>query len=702
MRIAIFLALGLLLAGINVWYVLALKSAFFERANSIGPLQIIGRENKDGILGLAMAHELQARLSLLQSELAEGNQPTSGERSNATFLPLGIPLRQTDVPDRIFAPLDIKLNLAGVEVSGILPRLHRLLTAPQVLDFVVEFQEHEAIVVGNLDLLGGRPLYVRTKPSADEIITAIAYAIYQRKLAKEIDHVAALELDEFRELINHLLQVARLNRKLSQQTATVEDYRALLPSLQEIARKTPHWRDIVHLTAEVAENADDSEAAITLYRRELTLLKENDPLRTNVSDRIARLEQTLRVAMMEPPVPVHDSNTVLKRMRESPWGKSALAVLGIEPHPAVELASSPTIAILGNPPSPGLLPDHQVTYLRSTARGPDFETRYMDDLVRLILLVAPSARFTFTSLRSSSHGGYLEPEIIDALTALLVSSPDILLVTYGPLWGTRLEQIFRQAAEGGALVVVAAEVADPRFAQLPFKVMPKTITVAGLTSDNQPVTPLPPVFQRQEVFGMLGWELPTLSVEGRIEPKTGNSYAAALAAGALWRLKQAAPSFTAGEITHVLRSSSRTVGDGLLAIDIRAAIREVRDRVQGQTIRLQQDVNRAIPDNDPKGISSVQHVAEHGVIKIIRVTVDITHTYTGDLVVGLVSPTGTRLVLHDRVGGSHDDIRKTYSLELAALIGAQIHGDWTLEVRDVSAMDTGVFNYWILEIGYVE
>jgi subtilisin-like proprotein convertase family protein len=70
--------------------------------------------------------------------------------------------------------------------------------------------------------------------------------------------------------------------------------------------------------------------------------------------------------------------------------------------------------------------------------------------------------------------------------------------------------------------------------------------------------------------------------------------------------------------------------------------------------------------------------------------------------VGLVSPTGTRLVLHDRVGGSHDDIRKTYSLELAALIGAQINGDWTLEVRDVSAMDTGVLNYWILEIGYVE
>lgn len=93
-----------------------------------------------------------------------------------------------------------------------------------------------------------------------------------------------------------------------------------------------------------------------------------------------------------------------------------------------------------------------------------------------------------------------------------------------------------------------------------------------------------------------------------------------------------------------------------------------------------------IPDDEPAGITSVVTVPDALNVGRIRVTVDITHTYRGDLVVELEHG-GQRVTLHDQDGGSAEDLN--LSVELADFEGGSGAGDWILHVSDRAAQDTG-------------
>jgi carboxypeptidase D len=114
------------------------------------------------------------------------------------------------------------------------------------------------------------------------------------------------------------------------------------------------------------------------------------------------------------------------------------------------------------------------------------------------------------------------------------------------------------------------------------------------------------------------------------------------------------------------------------------------------------DVPKAINDNTM--ISSRIDLAGLGPITGIQVSVDITHTYIGDLLIRLVSPSGTGLVLHNQQGGSADDIVGTYGVDLtpyqplSTLHGEIPAGSWYLEVTDKANGDTGSLNAWSLDV----
>lgn len=103
-----------------------------------------------------------------------------------------------------------------------------------------------------------------------------------------------------------------------------------------------------------------------------------------------------------------------------------------------------------------------------------------------------------------------------------------------------------------------------------------------------------------------------------------------------------------------------------------------------------------IPDNDPVGASSVTNVPDEITIFGSDTLVDISHTYIGDLVVTLTSPWGTTATLHNKSGGSADDINQTFSSD--AFNGEVAQGDWTLKVVDTYAEDTGSINKWALTL----
>ena len=89
-------------------------------------------------------------------------------------------------------------------------------------------------------------------------------------------------------------------------------------------------------------------------------------------------------------------------------------------------------------------------------------------------------------------------------------------------------------------------------------------------------------------------------------------------------------------------------------------------------------------------------------IKEIKIGVDITHTYIGDLIVNLASPDGSVISLHSRTGGSADNIIKDYDFtnlpDLRNLQGQSTQGIWKLRVSDVAGQDVGKLNKWVLKI----
>jgi M6 family metalloprotease-like protein len=122
-----------------------------------------------------------------------------------------------------------------------------------------------------------------------------------------------------------------------------------------------------------------------------------------------------------------------------------------------------------------------------------------------------------------------------------------------------------------------------------------------------------------------------------------------------------------------------------------------------QTLSRVSTPNRAIPDNNQTGITDTIDITQALTISTIKVAVDITHTFRGDLRVTLTTPSGTVIELHPKGrGGNADDLKVTFDEAtlpaLATLRGRNAQGQWRLTVQDLAAADTGKLNRWSLEL----
>ncbi len=123
----------------------------------------------------------------------------------------------------------------------------------------------------------------------------------------------------------------------------------------------------------------------------------------------------------------------------------------------------------------------------------------------------------------------------------------------------------------------------------------------------------------------------------------------------------------------------------------------------GQIVAARQP-NLSVPDNDPSGIADTLKVDRDGVVKGVKVDIDLRHTYVGDLDVLLIAPDGTQVKLHARGGRDADDLVGTYgdglqsNDDLQKLVGKQAKGDWQLKVVDLAGQDVGNLVSWGLKL----
>lgn len=115
-----------------------------------------------------------------------------------------------------------------------------------------------------------------------------------------------------------------------------------------------------------------------------------------------------------------------------------------------------------------------------------------------------------------------------------------------------------------------------------------------------------------------------------------------------------------------------------------------------------------IPINDNTEITSTIEINDTYCIGDLDLELDLSHTFIGDLIIDLESPSGVTVRLHDRSGGSEDNIVTTYDDdggtlpdgpgEMADLVGEIVTGTWTLRISDNAGADTGSLNDWTLKI----
>jgi subtilisin-like proprotein convertase family protein len=129
-----------------------------------------------------------------------------------------------------------------------------------------------------------------------------------------------------------------------------------------------------------------------------------------------------------------------------------------------------------------------------------------------------------------------------------------------------------------------------------------------------------------------------------------------------------------------------------------------------------------IPIQDNSTHTSTISVADDKMVVKVRVGMNITHTYTGDIEATLIAPNGTRVLLVADRGGSGNNFTDTIfddeadtpigsgsapftgsfrpEQPLSAAAGINATGDWVLEVVDDAGQDTGSLDDWMLMLTY--
>ncbi|WHS55804.1 MULTISPECIES: calcium-binding protein [Pseudomonas] len=225
----------------------------------------------------------------------------------------------------------------------------------------------------------------------------------------------------------------------------------------------------------------------------------------------------------------------------------------------------------------------------------------------------------------------------------------------------------------------------------------------------------------------------------------GTSFAAPIVSGIVALMLEANPELGYRDVQQILAISARKVNDpttswqtngsqnwngggmhvshdyGYGEVDARAAVRLAEtwniQQTLGNELRLTNPLesgalNRAITDGQGAGIShsltmgAVDILAEH-----VEVKVNLSHARPGDLILKLISPSGTESILMNRPGkapgsaatdrGNADfDGHNTlnYVFGTALLRGEAVQGNWTLQVIDSVTGDTGTLNSWSLNV----
>jgi subtilisin-like proprotein convertase family protein/Ca2+-binding RTX toxin-like protein len=222
----------------------------------------------------------------------------------------------------------------------------------------------------------------------------------------------------------------------------------------------------------------------------------------------------------------------------------------------------------------------------------------------------------------------------------------------------------------------------------------------------------------------------------------GTSFAVPIVSGVVALMLEANPNLGYRDVQEILAVSSKKVADvntqwqnnhatnwnggamhishdyGFGEVDALAAVRLSETWATQQTwynefksnAFVSGSLNTSILDNNAIGISKTLSISNLPIkVEHVEVTVNLTHANAGDLIIKLISPTGTESILMNQPGkapGVATDIGDAnfngsntlnFTFDTVRDWGEAANGNWTLQVVDAHSGATGTLNNWNLK-----
>ena len=115
---------------------------------------------------------------------------------------------------------------------------------------------------------------------------------------------------------------------------------------------------------------------------------------------------------------------------------------------------------------------------------------------------------------------------------------------------------------------------------------------------------------------------------------------------------------------------------------------------------IYQEYSQFIPDNN-QSLSHTLHIKEDLHIDWVGITIDIDHPFAGDIVIDLVSPSGTISHIMDNNFLTFNAYDGGFRFSTVSLMGERSFGDWRVILRDSLTDDIGILKSIKIEIrGY--
>ncbi len=180
--------------------------------------------------------------------------------------------------------------------------------------------------------------------------------------------------------------------------------------------------------------------------------------------------------------------------------------------------------------------------------------------------------------------------------------------------------------------------------------------------------------------------------------------------------------------TGVTAGSSAAITCPGGTVNLNSSVANANGPVTPGTVSGTNTSSVAVPDNNATGVT--RNIAISGAFgavvdasTTILATVNLNHTWDGDVEIFLIAPNGQKIFLSNRRGGSGDNYTNTrFNFPSAAagistgtppfngifspdgsintLLGSAVNGTWGLQVTDRAGGDTGTLQNWSITINY--